>query len=245
MLHAYRWSETSKIVHLFSAELGSIKVIARGALRPKSPFRGALEALNHIEVLISLKETRGLQIITSAYLQNAYLKIRDSLEKTAVAFSILEALRYYFHSQESATALFRYVVEVLELLDDHENGNEAVFLWHFLFRFSRELGFGWNLDTCLVCQSTPSDFPVLLVAESGGILCPRCATGVPGEKLTLDRNLWSALCGLNRMSLEQALKQPLEISPALKMQVSDQLVRHLNFHTERDFELKSLKWYGG
>ncbi|HQU71220.1 MAG TPA: recombination protein O N-terminal domain-containing protein, partial [Calditrichia bacterium] len=45
ILGALRWRESSKIVHLYTRELGAVSVIAKGALRPKSPFRGALEAL--------------------------------------------------------------------------------------------------------------------------------------------------------------------------------------------------------
>ena len=49
VIHGMRWSDTSKIIHLFTSEKGYIKLIARGAMKPKSPFRGVLENLNHIE----------------------------------------------------------------------------------------------------------------------------------------------------------------------------------------------------
>ena len=74
VLHGLRWSESSKIIHFFTAERGSIKAIARGVLRPKSSLRGILENLNHVQLIISLKETRSLQIISQTDLINSIIK---------------------------------------------------------------------------------------------------------------------------------------------------------------------------
>ena len=48
ILHSIRWQESSKIVTVYSREWGKIGLIARGALRPKSPFAGSLESLNYV-----------------------------------------------------------------------------------------------------------------------------------------------------------------------------------------------------
>jgi DNA repair protein RecO (recombination protein O) len=42
MLHAYPWRETSLVVEVFTREFGRVALVARGAKRPTSHFRGVL-----------------------------------------------------------------------------------------------------------------------------------------------------------------------------------------------------------
>jgi DNA repair protein RecO (recombination protein O) len=48
VLHAYPWRETSLIVDLFTRDHGRVAVVARGAKRPTSQFRGLLSAFSPI-----------------------------------------------------------------------------------------------------------------------------------------------------------------------------------------------------
>ena len=43
ILRTRRLTETSLIVHWLTAEEGRVATVAKGALRPKSPFRGKLD----------------------------------------------------------------------------------------------------------------------------------------------------------------------------------------------------------
>jgi DNA repair protein RecO (recombination protein O) len=42
VLHSYPWRETSLIVELFTRDFGRVALVARGAKRPTSQFRGLL-----------------------------------------------------------------------------------------------------------------------------------------------------------------------------------------------------------
>src|SRR2546425_10246216 len=70
VLQTYRYSETSKVVRLATRELGVQSAIAKGALRPKSPFGAGLELLSER----SEEHTSELQSL-------AYLVCRLLLEK--------------------------------------------------------------------------------------------------------------------------------------------------------------------
>jgi DNA repair protein RecO (recombination protein O) len=48
VLHSYAWRETSLIVETFTREFGRVAVVARGAKRPTSQFRGLLSPFNPI-----------------------------------------------------------------------------------------------------------------------------------------------------------------------------------------------------
>ena len=45
VVRAYDFSETSRVVTLFTEEFGKITALAKGCKRPKSPFESALDVL--------------------------------------------------------------------------------------------------------------------------------------------------------------------------------------------------------
>jgi DNA repair protein RecO (recombination protein O) len=53
VLRLTRLTETSLIVHWFSADLGLVKTVARGARRPKSPFNGQIDLFFGGEITFS------------------------------------------------------------------------------------------------------------------------------------------------------------------------------------------------
>ena len=65
VLSALRYSETSKIVRLATREHGVQSAIAKGALRPKSRFGGALQVLSEGQAQYLAKEHRELHVLTA------------------------------------------------------------------------------------------------------------------------------------------------------------------------------------
>src|SRR5213075_144502 len=59
VLRTYRYSETSKIVRLATRDYGVQSAIAKGVLRPRSPFGAALETLSEGVAQLYHKETRS------------------------------------------------------------------------------------------------------------------------------------------------------------------------------------------
>jgi hypothetical protein len=65
VLRTYRYSETSKIVRLATRDYGVQSAIAKGVLRPRSPFGAALETLSEGVAQMYHKETRELQTLAA------------------------------------------------------------------------------------------------------------------------------------------------------------------------------------
>src|SRR5258705_12222535 len=65
VLQTFRYSETSKIVRLATRDYGVQSAIAKGVLRPRSPFGAALETLSEGVAQLYHKETRGLQTLAA------------------------------------------------------------------------------------------------------------------------------------------------------------------------------------
>ncbi len=244
VVHSMRWSDTSKIVHLFTAEHGYVKVIARGALRPKSAFRGVLENLNRVEVVLQLKESRGLQVVTQAALVSPYSNIREDLNATAVAFAMLELIKAFIHYNEAAETLFRFTADLLDSLNDSEAGNAFDHLLRFLLYLSDYLGFGWEFSVCRVCGKRPAEFPLKADIANGAVVCPRCPAQLPHKVFRLNEKQWFLLEKLQDISPRNLGDELRPFAAATDDQMLlDMLLAHLNYHTEQTIQLRSLKMY--
>ena len=244
IVHSIRWSDTSKIVHLFTEKKGYIKAIARGALRPKSPFRGVLENLNQIQAVISIREGRGLQIVSQADLSDSFSNIRENLESTAIAYSIVELIKAVVHYNEETQSLFRFSVKIMESLNKLQCTFPQLYLDQFIIFLSDYLGFGWNLTKCRLCGKEPQKFPILIDIPNGGIVCANCATQSYQNKFHLTAAQWKLVTALQKIPPEELPLQIGNLPDDFKYQtILDILLAHLNYHTEQTLQLKSLKMY--
>lgn len=239
-----KWRESSKIVQLFTRDYGYLRVVAKGAFRPKSPFRGVLETLNHIEIVMTYKASRQIQTATSATLLNSFFHIREDLEKTAIGFSQLELLKKLFPLHEPVSGFFQYIVDLLSAMNTKEKGMPAVFLWHFLLQMSETLGFEWQLNYCLKCQQPPEKFPLVLDLENGGFFCGNCGNVASGQNVRISKAQWEHIANLGEQFPAELINFAPGPLPALRPDLTEILLRHISFHTETKLDLLSLKWYG-
>lgn len=244
VLRSSRWSESSKIVHLFSNDKGYLKVIAKGAFQEKSSFRGTLETLNFVEIIVSHKETRGLQLITSASLQNSFQKIREDLQKTGIAFSVIELIQQFLQTHEPIPQFFLYTIDLLSTLNESLASNHKIFLWHYLMALSDTLGFGWSLDQCMNCNTSPETNIVFLDYENGAIVCQNCKSRIQMNGIKINNKQWQVLQSISEIDINQIESFMKEILEKVEIDYTNILVKHLSFHTDTFVELKSLKWYG-
>ena len=244
VLRSSRWSESSKIVHLFSKDKGYLKVIAKGAFQEKSVFRGTLETLNFVEIVVSHKETRGLQLITSASLQNSFQNIREDLQKTAIAFSVIELIQQFFNTHEPIPGFFLHTIDLLNALNEDKFSYHKIFLWHFLIKLSDTLGFGWSLDQCLNCNTSPETSTLFLDYENGGIICQNCKPKVQINGIQINKKQWQFLKALAEIDLNEIYHFVDEFHEKSETDFTNLLLKHLSFHTDMLVELRSLKWYG-
>jgi DNA repair protein RecO (recombination protein O) len=244
VLYNMRWSDTSKIVHLFTAEKGYVKTIARGAMRPKSQLRGVVENLNYVEVILSIKETRGLQIISQAELINPFINIRENLEMTAVVYAIAELLKALIHYNEEVKPLFTYTIELIKSLNQKTIKHPVLYLSNYIIYLSEYLGFGWNFTQCRQCDKMPEKFPVKIDVVNGSVYCRNCFPSPTVKTSTLQREQWQLLKQLQIVVPTELSKFLESIAENFNYQsVLDILLSHLNYHTEQTLELKSLKIY--
>ncbi len=175
ILNSIRWQESSKIVSLYSRESGKIKVIARGALRNKSPFSGKVEALNLVDVIVSTKSSRSLQILTEVDLVESFNQLHLQIDRFPYALAILEIINQVFDDEHPNDVFFDFTVNMINSIASAEKP-EIVF-YYFLLKLSSFLGFKPNFDQCKSCASKNFSGNVYFSIEQGAAYCADCAEG--------------------------------------------------------------------
>lgn len=86
-------TETSLIVHWLTADAGRIATVAKGARRPKSPFRGKLDLGHRAEFTFRRSRTSDLHLLGEVSLQETYPALRTDwhrLSQAAYGVNLIE-----------------------------------------------------------------------------------------------------------------------------------------------------------
>jgi len=235
VLQSIRWHESSKIVTLFSREWGKIKVIARGALRKSSSFGGKLETLNFVEIIISQKPSRDLQLLTDVSLLGTFPQLRERYECLPYAFSILELLQKIFEDLHGDVQFFDFIIRLFQQMEEGEY--PQVIFWYFLLKLSSFLGFKPDISRCRQCGKEPPAAPVYFSLTQGNVYCAECGGGSAMSR-KLHAEEFRFLQRLQNFP-HRKIKQ-LHPPASVHCDFTTLLLDYLNHHSEKRIELQAL-----
>ena len=86
------FSESSKVVTLFTREFGKVAALAKGAKRLKSSFEAALDLLAECRVVFLRKSSSGLDILTEAQLLTRFRPAGRDLKALYSGYYVAELL---------------------------------------------------------------------------------------------------------------------------------------------------------
>ncbi len=236
VLKSIDWKDSSKITTLFTRELGKLNVIAKGAKKSGSRYRGLLESLNLIEVFIYLSPRRELQTLGDISLEYSFNILRRDLLKTGYALSILELLDSFFAYSNPDNTFFDFNKQILQALEDSDN--EQVIFWYYLLKLASYLGFKPEFSLCRKCGGQVMDDEVYFSMNEGSVICKSCLpAGENGLKISkVDSNLLARI--QQTKHTEIAL---LGTSLNQKLNFTDFLLQYIQFHTGQKLALNGLK----
>ena len=183
VLQTYRYSETSKIVRLATREVGVQSAIAKGVLRPKSPFGAALETLSEGVAQLYHKETRDLQTLAAFDVIELRRGLAGDLGRFAGAAALAEVMLKMAPAAPLAAA-YDALTHALDALTAAPPAEADAVAARWLWLLVGVLGFAPELDAC-VRDGTPvaGTGPVAFSVADGGVLCTRCAGPQPPTRL--------------------------------------------------------------
>jgi DNA repair protein RecO (recombination protein O) len=175
VLAAFRYGETSKIIRLATRDYGVQSAIAKGALRPRSRFGGALQLLSEGQAHWLMKENRELNVLTSFDLRQLHVGLTRDLERYAVACALAEVMLRFAPSDPHPES-FEILQQALGLLETSPPERVQSLGFRLLWQLVSSLGFTPSLDACVIDGVLlPPEGPLPFSTGEGGALCPACA----------------------------------------------------------------------
>lgn len=127
-------TETSLIVHWLTREQGRLATVARGARRPKSPFRGKLDVAYRARFAFVRSRRSELHTLVEAVLEETHPSLRTDLDRLRMAAYAIRLLEQTTETDTPVPELFDLLDALLHLLDTRGAGPvlSAAFELHFL-----------------------------------------------------------------------------------------------------------------
>jgi DNA repair protein RecO (recombination protein O) len=167
------FSESSRVVTLFTRDFGKIAVVAKGAKRLKGPFEAALDLLTVCEVVFLRKSSSGLDILTEAQLRQRFRPRNGELGNLYGGYYVAELLDALSEEYDAHPVLYDEACGALERFA----GELPLVLTITRFELSllREIGQLPLFDACVACGEPigPSRKFTFKVTQ-GGLICSSC-----------------------------------------------------------------------
>lgn len=230
VIRATDWSESSKIVTLWTREFGKVRGLAKGGRRLRSPFDSALDLLTLCDIVLLRKTSGGLDLLTEAQVVERFARLRGDLPALYAGYYIAELLTDWTEENDPHPHLFDEACAALETLGltRESTGPRLV---RFELVLLRELGYRPVLEACAGCGCALAGEPLAFGLGRGGMVCPACQAA-QRDRRGLSRETWQALKDLAEQP--EAWQRPY--SPAVRgelRQLLNDYVTYLLGHRPR------------
>ncbi len=182
VLHAFNYSESSRILRLATRDAGVQSVLARGARASQRRFGSAVDLFAEGEVQYEARTGRDLHSLSRFDVVRSRVAIGTSLARFEGASALAEVMLRVAGEDDTPEYAFDALRDGLDAIASEENATLATV--RAVWRVLGALGFTPALEACVRCDvEQPPDRAVSFSAEAGGILCAGCAAGVASRPL--------------------------------------------------------------
>lgn len=144
VLRTRRLTETSLIIHWLTPDLGRIATVAKGALRPKSPFRGKIDLFYLADFSFVRSRHSELHTLREVSVQETYPAIRRELGRVQQASYAAALVEQVTEAETPLPDIFELAQGFLGALS--EMSPEPHFIFAFELKLLAELGLEPNLE---------------------------------------------------------------------------------------------------
>jgi len=138
VLRTRRLTETSLIVHWLTPNLGRLATVGKGALRPKSPFRGKLDLFFLADFSFVRSRRSELHTLREVSIRETYPAIRRELGRVQQASHAAALVEQVTESETPLPQIFELMQGFLSTLADTTPQSHLVFA--FELKLLAELG---------------------------------------------------------------------------------------------------------
>lgn len=232
ILSELRFRDTSKILTIYTKELGKISVMAKGAYRPKSKLLASTQPFSYNEFQFS--KGKNFYYINQIDIIDTFYNIRNKIERIAFGFFILELLDKSIIEEEKNEKVFGLLAKSLKILSNLDR-DYLKFITSYELKYVSFLGYRPEIGACVNCNN--KNTKMSFSKTQGGLLCNNCnyldsrAKFVSNSEIELmQRLLFTSLDHLDE----------IEVNLHVLTKIQDLLMDYILYNIDIS-ELKSLK----
>lgn len=182
VLHAFNYSESSRILRLATREAGVQSVLARGARASQRRFGSAVDLFAEGEVQYDVRAGRELHTLARFDISRSRAAIGTSLPRFEGASALAEVMLRVAGDDDTPADAFDALQTGLDAIASAPDATVATI--RAIWRLLGAIGFTPALEACVQCdRPLPPPLDVAFSADAGGVLCDGCATRNSARRL--------------------------------------------------------------
>lgn len=175
VLDSRPYRESDVLITVYSLEFGRLNLVARGVKKLSSKLAGHLEPMSEVGLMII--KGRSLDYVGGVIMDNAFLSIREDLNKLFYSGKIFALFLSLVKEGEKDERLYSLIKKYLEKIDEEEDFSKEkgeLFYIRFVLSFLQVTGYAPELFNCIYCQKKLIKGLNYFSLKDGGIFCSAC-----------------------------------------------------------------------
>lgn len=181
LLRAHPFSESSRVLRLYTRELGLVGVMARGVRRGASGGRGGAGAFSEGVAVLAVRDNRELQTLQEFAPAKARFGLAQDITRLAGA-SLAAELVLRHAGQEPNDELFHALSHGLDRIEGAASETVPAELLALGWAIVQILGFAPELEACVACGQPLGDGSMGWFDLQAGGVCGSCCPVPDGSR---------------------------------------------------------------
>ncbi len=189
------FSRTSLLVSWLTREHGRLVTLAKGAHRPRSGFRGQIDAFYTCEILFYSASRSGLSTLKECAAINPRESLRQNIRASVSASYLCDLVQRLTPPGAPQEALYAFLSSVLDVLCEPRIDVASRLLHWTELRLMGLLGMAPRFDRCTACgrRGGPDEPLNIISVPRGGVICAQCLPTAEEPFFPLDRGAMAIL----------------------------------------------------
>lgn len=142
VLHSRRYGDSSRIVTLYTRDMGKLTVVAKGARTMKSALGAALEPLSHVRCTIYHGRSRDIHTISKAETVRTRKRVGGSLDLLTAGLLMCDMLVRTQANEQADENVFELMIRAVEKLEQTDEPLAYSVALRMRLELAENMGFG-------------------------------------------------------------------------------------------------------
>jgi DNA repair protein RecO (recombination protein O) len=218
--------EADRILTLFARGYGKIRAVAKGVRKPASRKGGHVELFSRVDLLLA--QGRSLEVVSQAEMLDAFVALRQDLERTVYAAHFVELVDAFTEESDQHDDLYDLLVSGLGWLCSTADLRRTA--RYYELRLLDVVGYRPQLFECVIGGEVIEAQDQSFSPAEGGVVCPSCAEHTPRVR-PISLGALKVLRYLQQRTYDTV--EQLKLGDGVQAEVERLMLDLLAYHLER------------